>query len=57
MVVLAYLISAPLSGLEEVCDNNRPNRILFGINFTTSERDEGLLAQFSDILLGVVKGE
>ncbi|KAH7389436.1 hypothetical protein DE146DRAFT_747597 [Phaeosphaeria sp. MPI-PUGE-AT-0046c] len=56
MIVLAYLISAPLSASEEVSAHDRPIRIFFGSR-TTDEGDEEHLKQFSDILLDLEKEE
>ncbi|ORY05069.1 hypothetical protein BCR34DRAFT_572300 [Clohesyomyces aquaticus] len=54
MIVLAHLISAPLSRSQEVCARDRPNRILFGMRMT-QEGDEEHLRRFSDILIGLEK--
>jgi len=56
MIVLAYLILAPLSASQEVSAHDRPNRIFFGSR-TTDEGDEEHLKRVSEILLGLERGE
>jgi hypothetical protein len=56
MMVLAYLISAPLSASQEVSAHDRPNRIFFGSR-TTDEGDEEHLGRVSEILIDLEKGE
>jgi hypothetical protein len=56
MIVLAYLISAPLSARQDVSAQDRPNRILLGLR-KTDEGDEEHLRRFSEILLDLGKGE
>jgi hypothetical protein len=56
MIVLAYLISAPLSTAQEVNTHDSQDRVIFGSR-TTDEGDEEYLRWISEILLGLEKGE
>jgi hypothetical protein len=55
MNVLAYLLSAPLSALQEVGSHHGTTCILFGSR-TADEGDEEHLQRFSEILLNLRKG-